>query len=95
MTVGLNHIAFHVGSGHEVMVAGTQFQRKGWNPFWGPGRHIFGSNYFWYFNSPFGGAMEFDADMDVHDNSWTPREAPIGDATSAIWQFGTPMMRRG
>jgi catechol 2,3-dioxygenase-like lactoylglutathione lyase family enzyme len=91
-TVGLNHIAFHVGSGHEVMVAGSQFERKGWKPFWGPGRHIFGSNYFWYFNSPFGGAMEFDADMDVHDDSWTPREAVMGPPTSAIWQFGTPLM---
>lgn len=93
MAVGLNHMAFHVGSGHEVMHAGTQFQRKGWKPFWGPGRHIFGSNYFWYFNSPFGGAMEFDADMDVHDDSWKPREAPMVDATAAIWQFGTPLMR--
>jgi hypothetical protein len=37
--------------------------------------------------------MEFDADMDVHDDTWTPREAPMGDATSAIWQFGTPLMR--
>lgn len=93
-TTGLNHIAFHVGSGHEVMHAGTQFERKGWKPFWGPGRHIFGSNYFWYFNSPFGGAMEFDADMDVHDNSWVPREAELGPSASAIWQFGTPLMRR-
>jgi hypothetical protein len=77
------------------MLAGTQFQRKGWKSFWGPGRHIFGSNYFWYFNSPFGGAMEFDADMDVHDNSWTPREASLGPTTSAIWQFGTPLAPRG
>jgi catechol 2,3-dioxygenase-like lactoylglutathione lyase family enzyme len=89
MTVGLNHIAFHVGSGHEVMHAGNLFQKKGWKPYWGPGRHIFGSNYFWYFNSPFGGAMEFDADMDIHDESWTPREAQLGDANAAIWQFGT------
>jgi catechol 2,3-dioxygenase-like lactoylglutathione lyase family enzyme len=93
-TIGLNHIAFHVGSGHEVMMAGMQFERKGWKPFWGPGRHIFGSNYFWYFNSPFGGAMEFDADMDMHDDSWIPRETQMGETTSAIWQFGTPLMRR-
>lgn len=93
-TIGLNHIAFHVGSGHEVIMAGTQFERKGWKPFWGPGRHIFGSNYFWYFNSPFGGAMEFDADMDTHDDTWTPRETEMGETTSAIWQFGTRLVRR-
>ena len=34
-----------------------------------------GSNWFWYFNSPFGCHIEMDADMDQHDASWQPREA--------------------
>jgi hypothetical protein len=58
---------------HELLKAGWEFQKKGYKSFWGPGRHIFGSNYFWYFNSPFGGLIELDADMDLHDDNWKPR----------------------
>ena len=38
--------------------------RAGYQSFWGPGRHKFGSNWFWYFNSPLGCHVEYDADMD-------------------------------
>jgi catechol 2,3-dioxygenase-like lactoylglutathione lyase family enzyme len=85
--VGMNHFTFHLGSGHEVLHAGWRFAQKGYKSFWGPGRHIMGSNYFWYFNSPFGGTMEFDADMDLHDDSWTPRAMPPGADNSQIFLF--------
>ena len=58
---------------------------KGYQSHWGPGRHVFGSNWFWYFNSPLGVHVEYDADMDLHDDSWTPREAAMGaDASQAF-----------
>jgi catechol 2,3-dioxygenase-like lactoylglutathione lyase family enzyme len=85
--VGMNHFTFHLGSGHEVLHAGWRFAQRGYKSFWGPGRHILGSNYFWYFNSPFGGTMEFDADMDLHDDSWTPRLVPPGADNSQIFLF--------
>lgn len=84
---GLNHFTFHLGSGHEVLHAGWRFAQKGYQTFWGPGRHIMGSNYFWYFNSPFGGTMEFDADMDLHDDDWNPRAMPPGADDSQIFLF--------
>jgi catechol 2,3-dioxygenase-like lactoylglutathione lyase family enzyme len=86
---GLEHVAFHLGGPHEVMQAGTRFTNKGYQSFWGPGRHTFGSNWFWYFNSPLGCRFEFDADMDVMDKSWTPRERPAtADSTQAyLFQF--------
>lgn len=83
---GLNHIAFHVRDGNEVMLAGGAFMAKGYATAWGPGRHIYGSNYFWYFKSPFGGNLEFDADMDVVDERWQPREVLAGPNTASIWQ---------
>lgn len=83
---GLNHIAFHVRDMNEVMLAGKAMTQKGHETAWGPGRHIFGSNYFWYFKSPFGGNLEFDADMDVVDDGWRPREAIAGPEAAAIWQ---------
>jgi catechol 2,3-dioxygenase-like lactoylglutathione lyase family enzyme len=85
--VGMNHFTFHLASGHEVLHAGWRFAQKGYRSFWGPGRHIMGSNYFWYFNSPFGGTMEFDADMDLHDDSWVPRSIPPGADNSQIFLF--------
>lgn len=85
--VGCNHFTFHFGSAGEVLQHGWEFVRKGYKSFWGPGRHIFGSNYFWYFNSPFGALMEMDADMDIHDDSWVPRECPPGKDNSQIFLF--------
>ena len=79
---GLEHFTFHMGGPTEVMQAGTNMVNKGYQSFWGPGRHLFGSNWFWYFKSPFGCNMEFDADMDLHDDSWVAREAPMGVDTS-------------
>ncbi|KQT44545.1 glyoxalase [Aureimonas sp. Leaf454] len=82
---GCEHIAFHMGGPTELMVAGDRFVRKGYQSFWGPGRHKFGSNWFWYFNSPLGCRVEYDADMDKHDNSWVAREAPIGPEASQMF----------
>jgi catechol 2,3-dioxygenase-like lactoylglutathione lyase family enzyme len=75
--LGLQHFTFHLSGAHELLKAGWDFVKKGYKPQWGPGRHILGSNYFWYFASPFGGLMEFDADMDLHDDRWVPRHMPL------------------
>lgn len=85
--VGCNHFTFHFGSASEVLQQGWRFQQKGYQSFWGPGRHIMGSNFFWYFNSPFGAAMEFDADMDHHDENWVPRSMDPGADNSQIFLF--------
>jgi catechol 2,3-dioxygenase-like lactoylglutathione lyase family enzyme len=84
---GCEHLAFHMGGPTELMVAGTRFVNKGYQSFWGPGRHKFGSNWFWYFNSPLGCHFEYDADMDKHDESWTPRAAQMGPEASQIVLF--------
>lgn len=82
---GLEHLAFHMGGPTELMVAGDRFVRKGYQSFWGPGRHKFGSNWFWYFNSPLGVHFEYDADMDKHDDSWVARAAPNGPEASQMF----------
>jgi catechol 2,3-dioxygenase-like lactoylglutathione lyase family enzyme len=84
---GLQHFTFHVPDLNDMLKAGWNFVRKGYKSFWGPGRHILGSNNFWYFNSPFGGLMEFDSDMDLHDDSWKPRYMPANQQTSQIYLF--------
>ena len=84
---GCEHFTFHMGGPTEVMLAGTRFVEKGYQSFWGPGRHKFGSNWFWYFNSPLGCHVEYDADMDLHDAQWTAREVPMGADASQLFLF--------
>jgi naringenin degradation protein FdeC len=84
---GCEHFTFHMGGPTEVLQAGTRFVNKGYESFWGPGRHLFGSNWFWYFNSPVGCHVEYDADMDLHDDNWVAREAPANADTSQLFLF--------
>jgi catechol 2,3-dioxygenase-like lactoylglutathione lyase family enzyme len=84
---GCEHFTFHMGGPTEVLLAGTRFVEKGYQSFWGPGRHKFGSNWFWYFNSPLGCHIEYDADMDLHDDSWTAREMPANEDNSQLFLF--------
>lgn len=84
---GMEHFAFHVQGPTALMLAGTRFVAKGYESFWGPGRHQLGSNWFWYFNSPMGVHIEYDADMDKHDASWKPRALPAGAESSQIFLF--------
>ena len=61
---GFNHIAFELGSIHELFGGGTHMMDKGWETHLGPGRHPISSCYFWYFKNPCGGAAEYDFDSD-------------------------------
>lgn len=84
---GLEHVAFHVQGPTAMMLAGSRMIAKGYESFWGPGRHKFGSNWFWYFNSPLGVHVEYDADMDKHDADWSPRVVEAGPLTSQMFLF--------
>lgn len=84
---GLEHIAFHMQGPTELMLAGSRMIQKGWESFWGPGRHVFGSNWFWYFNCPLMTHFEFDADMDLHDDDWEPRFVEAGPQTAQVFLF--------
>jgi len=84
---GCEHFTFHLGGRTELLQAGTRFANKGYQSFWGPGRHHLGSNWFWYFNSPLGCHVEYDADMDLHDLNWQAREVPISADASQLFLF--------
>lgn len=84
---GLEHLAFHMQGPTELMLAGSRMVQKGYESFWGPGRHKFGSNWFWYFNSPLGTHVEYDADMDLHDGEWVERETPMSKDAAQMFLF--------
>ena len=84
---GVEHFTFHLSGPTAVLQSGSRFVAKGYQSFWGPGRHKFGSNWFWYFNAPVGCHVEYDADMDLHDETWVAREAPMQVDESQIFLF--------
>jgi catechol 2,3-dioxygenase-like lactoylglutathione lyase family enzyme len=84
---GMEHIAFHMKGPTDLMLAGSRMVKKGYESFWGPGRHKFGSNWFWYFSSPLGTNIEYDADMDKHDGDWIERETPMTKDAAQMFLF--------
>jgi catechol 2,3-dioxygenase-like lactoylglutathione lyase family enzyme len=82
---GIDHCTFHFAGPHEVITRGKQLVEKGYQSFWGPGRHVMGSNWFWYFNSPLNCKVELDADMDLLNKQWIPREAPMSADASQTY----------
>jgi len=70
--LGFHHVAFELGSIHELFGGGLNMTRRGWTTALGPGRHPISSCYFWYFHCPSGGAAEYDFDSDLVDENWVP-----------------------
>ena len=59
----LNHIAFEMPSLDAVMRGIVRLREAGYEPVWGPGRHGPGNNVFGYFIAPFGGIVEYTAEV--------------------------------
>jgi catechol 2,3-dioxygenase-like lactoylglutathione lyase family enzyme len=78
----IGHVAFEVRSFDEIMFGGINMRNKGWKPVTHPGRRIVGSNLYWNFKNPCGGATEYFTDMDRMDDNWQMRvwdKHPGGD----------------
>ena len=78
----IGHVAFEVKDFDEIMFGGTFMRNQGWKPVTHPGRRIVGSNLYWNFRNPCGGATEYFADMDRMDDNWQTRvweKHPGGD----------------
>ena len=68
-----DHASFEVENFDMVMMGGKFMKEAGWEADTALGRHILGSNYYWYFRNPCGGNTEYFADMDRMDDNWEPR----------------------
>lgn len=92
---GLHHLAFPVTQFNDIILRGQTMLERGWLSKIGPGRHRIGSNYFWYFHSPCGGAMEFTADMDRADDCWVVKEWDYVPENTQAWSttFSPPKKR--
>jgi catechol 2,3-dioxygenase-like lactoylglutathione lyase family enzyme len=70
MPTSFQHLECHFGDFQEVVLGGMHLNKQGFKTARGPGRHVLGSNYFWYFVTPMGGAFELSADIDQVDENW-------------------------
>jgi catechol 2,3-dioxygenase-like lactoylglutathione lyase family enzyme len=79
---GFHHGSFEVGSVDEIAMGAWRMQDAGWQPGWGLGRHVIGSNYFYYIRDPWGSFAEYYFDLDYipEDCAWEPRDFPEQDA---------------
>ena len=79
---GYHHSSWNVPSLEDVGLGGMQMAATGHKRGWGPGRHIIGSNYFWYVQDPWGSFAEYSADIDYvpAGTRWSGGDHPPDDA---------------
>jgi catechol 2,3-dioxygenase-like lactoylglutathione lyase family enzyme len=87
---GFHHASFQVGSVDEIALGGARMRDAGWALGWGLGRHVIGSNYFYYTRDPWGSFAEYYHDLDYipEDCAWVPRDFPEEDS---LYLWGPPL----
>ncbi len=89
--LGLHHSSWDVGSINEVG-AGAEFMKgQGYERGWGVGRHVLGSNYFYYVRDPWGGHAEYSFDIDFipAEVDWPAADHPPEDSLY-VWGPALP-----
>ena len=88
---GLHHTSWDVGSLDEVGRGMEQMFTAGHPRGWGVGRHVLGSNYFYYVRDPWGSYAEYSFDIDYvpGDFDWTAADHPPEDSFYA-WGPAVP-----
>lgn len=84
---GYHHSAWDVASIEEVGLGAMQMQAAGYTQGWGVGRHVLGSNYFYYARDPWGSYAEYSFDIDYIpvETDWV---AGIPDPENSFYLWG-------
>ena len=69
---GLNHFSYEAADIDDIMIGHEHMKSKGYEHFWGIGRHSLGSQVFDYWGDPWGRVHEHWADTDVLNASVPP-----------------------
>ena len=79
---GLHHSSWDVGSIDEVGLGSEQMRAAGFTRGWGVGRHVLGSNYFYYAKDPWGSFAEYSFNIDYvpHTLDWPAADHPPEDS---------------
>ncbi len=83
---GLHHSSWDVGSFDDVGLGSELMRTQGYGHGWGVGRHVLGSNYFYYVQDPWGSWAEYSYDIDFvpADVEWPAADHP-GEDSFYIW----------
>jgi len=88
---GLHHSSWDVGSIDDIGL-GAEFMRShGYEKGWGVGRHVLGSNYFYYVQDPWGSWTEYSFGIDFvpADVDWPAADHPPEDSFY-VWGPAVP-----
>src|SRR5499427_7323979 len=87
---GFHHASFEVGGVDEIGMGAARMADRGWQPGWGFGRHVIGSNFFYYIRDPWGSFAEYFYDINQIPEScaWEPRDFPTDDS---LYVCGPPV----
>ena len=87
---GFHHASFEVGSIDEIGLGAQRMIEGGSPEGWGPGRHVIGSNFFYYTRDPWGSFAEYFFDLDYipEQCAWQARDFPEEDA---LYRWGPPL----
>jgi catechol 2,3-dioxygenase-like lactoylglutathione lyase family enzyme len=87
---GLHHSSWSVPSLDDVGQGSEQMRSAGYAEGWGVGRHVLGSNYFYYARDPWGSYAEYSYDIDFipGDFEWQAKDHPPEDS---FYVWGPPV----
>lgn len=79
---GLHHCSWEVASLDDVGNGMQQMLTAGYTRGWGVGRHVLGSNYFYYVRDPWGSYCEYSYDIDYvpRGHDWVAGDHPPEDS---------------
>jgi hypothetical protein len=88
---GYHHSSWDVASIDEVGLGAEQVKAQGYTHGWGVGRHVLGSNYFYYAQDPWGSWAEFSYGIDFvpADVEWPATDHPAEDSFY-VWGPAVP-----
>lgn len=83
---GLHHVSWDVATLDEVGLGMEQMMAAGYERGWGVGRHVLGSNYFYYVRDPWGSYCEYSFDIDFVPSGieWPAGDHP-GEDSFYLW----------
>ena len=86
----LHHLSWDVPTIEDVGHGMSRMQAAGYDTGWGVGRHVLGSNYFYYAQDPWGSWSEFSATMDYIPAhlDWEGKDHPPEDS---FYLWGPPL----
>lgn len=88
--VGFHHAAFEVADVDDLLSGHDWLVKAGWEPEWGVGRHLLGSQIFDYWRDPWKHKLEHWTDGDLFTAADGSRVATLGDLMSVQWGPAAP-----